>query len=147
MTPLDASNQSRMPGPGDPDLPLDANCQLGENLVAGDRVWDVQSKVRVRLGPLKYREFLDFLPDRAPIPERKSFFLLSHVIRFYLGPEFDFEVQLVLRREDVPVCRLTADETTGPRLGWNCWILSDRAKQDVDDAVFEGAVVTRLGSA
>ena len=48
---------------------------LGVDAVAGERVWDVQSRFRVRLGPLRYPQFEDLLPDPAPIVERKTFFL------------------------------------------------------------------------
>jgi type VI secretion system protein ImpH len=135
--PLEEDNQSR--------LGLDdGNCLLGENAVAGDRVWDVQGKVRVRLGPLRYTQFLEYLPDRSPLPERKAFFLLSHVARLYLGAEFDFDVQLVLRAEDVPACQLSDDAVTGPRLGWNCWLVCETPTAAAEDAVFEGETVTRL---
>jgi type VI secretion system protein ImpH len=136
--PLEEASQSRV---GDED----GNCALGESTVVGDRVWDVQGKVRIRLGPLTYQEFAEYLPDRAPVEGRKAFFLLSHVARLYLGPEFDFDVQLVLRKEDVPSCRLTDDRVAGPRLGWNCWVLSQTPEKDAEDAVFEGDTSTIVG--
>jgi len=123
--------------PGD-QTQLGAGGMLGMNTVAGSRVWDIQSKVRVRLGPLAYSEYEDFLPDRSLTPQRKAFFLLSHLVRIYVGRELDFDVQLVLRREDVPVCRLNADGGLGPRLGWNTWVLSAAMAHDAEDAVFEG---------
>src|SRR5262249_39960200 len=60
---LDPANRSRMGGE-------DGNNQLGVNLVAGERVWDVQSKIRVRMGPLHYFQFTRFLPDFSPVKER-----------------------------------------------------------------------------
>ena len=57
------------------------------NVVAGDRVWDIQSKIRLRVGPLNWNQFTEFLPDRSPVPQRKSFFILVQLARFYLGPE------------------------------------------------------------
>jgi len=137
--PLEEASQSRLGEEG-------GNCVLGESTVAGDRVWDVQGKVRLRLGPLRYARFLDYLPDLSPVPERKAFFLLCHVARFYLGPEFDFDVQLVLRAEDVPECRLADDDAAGPRLGWNCWLLCETPAADAEDAVFEGHAATRVGA-
>jgi type VI secretion system protein ImpH len=136
--PLEPSSQSRL---GDEE----SNGLLGENVVAGDRVWDVQGKVRLRLGPVRYARFLEYLPDTGPVPHRKAFFLLCHVARLYLGPEFDFDVQLVLRAEDVPACRMTDDDATGPRLGWNCWLLCAPAEVPAEDAVFGGHALTRVG--
>ena len=89
--------------------------------------------------------FLEYLPDRRPVAGRKAFFLLSQVAKVYAGPEFDLDVQLVLKAAEVPACKLAADETTGPRLGWNCWLLSGAAKQDAEEAVFEGQPLTVLG--
>jgi type VI secretion system protein ImpH len=128
---LDPANQSRMDEAG-------GNNQLGMNLVAGERVWDVQSKIRIRVGPLGYDRFLEFLPDRAPVPERKAFFLLCHLVRFYVGPELDFDIQLILKAEDVPQCQLQDGAGSGPHLGWNTWIGSGKPARDAEDAVFEG---------
>jgi type VI secretion system protein ImpH len=130
---LDPTNQSRL---GDPD----GNCDLGVNLVAGERVWDVQNKIRVRLGPLRYSRFAEFLPDRAPVSRHKAFFLLVHLVRLYVGPELDIDVQLVLAAEDVPACHLEAD-ADGPRLGWNTWVTSGGFSHDALDAVFDGEEV------
>ena len=102
---------------------LRGNNQLGVSAVAGDRIWDRQSKFRVRLGPMTYSRFTEFLPDRDLVTERKTFFMLVHMIRLYAEPTLDFDVQLVLKAEDVPDCQLTGDGTFGARLGWNTWLL------------------------
>jgi type VI secretion system protein ImpH len=134
---LTPENQSRL-GEG--------NNQLGVNVVAGERVWDVQNKFRIRLGPLDAAAFTHFLPDRSPTSERKAFFLLTHLVRLYVGPEFDFEVQLVLKAEDVPECCLTDGLGIGPCLGWNTWLRSQPMQRDAEDAVFAGDEVTWIGS-
>ena len=123
------------------------NNQLNISAVAGDRVWDRQSKFRVRLGPMSYAQFTDFLPDRAPVPERKTFFLLVHLVRLYAEPTLDFDVQLVLKAEDVPECQLTGDGTFGARLGWNTWLLTQCARADAEDVVLEGEEVLVLDAA
>jgi type VI secretion system protein ImpH len=134
--PLDPGSKTRLGA---------ANSSLGRDAVAGERVWDVQGKFRLRVGPLTYRQFLDYLPDRRPVYQRKAFFLLSQVAKLYAGPEFDLDVQLVLKAAEVPRCELSADEAAGPRLGWNCWLLTGPAKRDAEEAVFEGQPVTVLG--
>jgi len=119
-----------------PDLTcLGRHGQLGIDAIAGDRVWDVQAKFRVRLGPLDRTQFEDFLPDRSPESSRKSLFLLAQLARLYVGPELDFDVQLVLAAADVPGTRLGGDGF-GARLGWNTWIASTAREYDADDAVF-----------
>jgi len=111
-------------------------CTLGVNAIAGDRVWDVESKVRLRLGPLRYGQFLGLMPDPTA-STGKAIFLLGHLTCFYLGPHLDWEVQLVLRRDEVPACQLT-DDAPGARLGWNTW-LGDGPAADAEDAVFSAA--------
>jgi type VI secretion system protein ImpH len=132
---LEPSNQSRLGA---------ANSELGTNMVAGERVWDVQNKIRIRLGPLTYHEFNQFLPDREPVPQRKALFLLSHLVRLYVGIEFDFDVQLVLRKEDVPACQLTEGAGVGPQLGRNTWVAAQEFTRDAEDAVFDGQEVVFL---
>jgi type VI secretion system protein ImpH len=129
--PLEPANQSRV-GLGE------GNSDLGVNVVAGSRVWDVQNKFRIQLGPLRYATFTEFLPDRSPVPERKTFFKLAHLVRLYVGPDLDFDVQLILRAQDVPPCRLAPTASFTPRLGWNTWVSSLPFECDAEEAVFEG---------
>jgi type VI secretion system protein ImpH len=114
---------------------------MGVNLVAGDRVWDVQGKIRIRLGPLRYARFVQFLPDRSPQSPHKAFFLLSHLVRLYVGADLDFDVQLVLAAPDVPACQLADGAGGGPRLGWNTWVRSLPMPRNAEDAIFEGEEV------
>jgi type VI secretion system protein ImpH len=121
----------------------DGNSQLGIDMVAGGRAWDVQSKLRVRLGPLDYDRFTEFMPDRSPRPERKGFLLLVHLVRLYAGPELDFDVQPVLRADAVPDLQMS-NGPPGPRLGWNTWLISRQPAVDAGDALFSSEVVVRL---
>jgi type VI secretion system protein ImpH len=132
---LEPANQSRLEENG--------NTCLGLNVVAGERVQDAQSRFRLRVGPMNYARFTEFLPSRAPTASRKAFFLLVHLTRLYVGPELDFEVQLVLKKEDVPECRLGLG-AEGPQLGWNTWVRSRDFPRDADDPVFEAEEVVRL---
>jgi type VI secretion system protein ImpH len=133
---LTADNRSRLGG-----TPA-ANNQLGVNLVVGERVWEVQGKFRVRVGPLSHGQFMEFLPDRSPVSRRKVFFILAHLVRLYAGPEWAFDIQLVLAAQDVRPCNLTDEVGLGARLGWNAWLVSQEKMEDADDPVFEGDDVT-----
>ena len=117
--------------------------------MAGERVWDVVSKFRVRVGPLRYSEFVEFLPDPAPVSQRKAIFLLSQLVRLYVGMESDFEVQLALRGDEVPdlVLQDAGEGELGARLGWNTWMPGDRMPATVDDAVFDSAEAIVLPAA
>lgn len=108
------------------------NVRMGQDSVVGDRIWDMQSKVRIRLGPLSYEQFLEFLPDRTALTRRKRIFLLAQVVRFCLGAEMDIEFQLVLRQDEVPTVQ------AGPhsRLGWNTWCRRLPYPRHAEDTVF-----------
>jgi type VI secretion system protein ImpH len=130
---LEPTSQSALGGPT-PDA------AMGVNVVVGERVWDVQARIRVRLGPLSDERFLEFLPDRAPVPERKLVFLVAQLIRLYVGLEVDVDIQLVLQAQDVPATQLGRPALgMGSRLGWNTWSRSRPMRKDADDAVFQVA--------
>jgi type VI secretion system protein ImpH len=104
--------------------------QLGEDVIVGEQVWDVQSKFRFRLGPLNYRQFMRFMPTGDKLRQ------LGDLARLYVGMEFDFDVQLVLLGAEVPECVLSCDDGEGFALGWNTWVRSEEFDHDADDAVF-----------
>lgn len=106
------------------------NMRLGFNTVVGERVWDAQCKFRVRIGPLTYRQFQDFLPSGS------AYRPLEHLTRLYAGQQFNFDVQLALLAAEVPRCLLSAASARGVRLGWDTWLSSLGFSDDVDDAVF-----------
>jgi type VI secretion system protein ImpH len=88
---------------------------LGAGAVAGSQVWDRQHKFRVQIGALTLEEYESFLPGGARLVK------LVHWVRFYFSMELDWDVQLILKAEQVPP--LTLDRTR--RLGWTTW-LGDR---------------------
>jgi type VI secretion system protein ImpH len=124
---LDENDCSRMPGLG---LPDGQNNQLGVSLIAGGRVWDAQSKFRLRLGPVSYAQFRRYMPDGDGLRT------LAQLARSYVGPDLDFDVQVLLEAPEVPWCRLGDDGPDGPRLGWNAWVRCRDFEQPVGDAVF-----------
>jgi len=112
--------------------PLGQNNRLGVNLVVGERVWEVQSKFRLRIGPLRWAQFRPLMPNGPALRP------LCQMTRLYVGPTFDFDVQPTLRPEEVPPCQLTSSVSEGPYLGWNTWIPRQQAGQaPVSDAVFQ----------
>ena len=120
---LEPEDCSSMPSPAHPD---GRNCQLGVSLMAGARIWDIQSRVRLRLGPLPYSQF------RRLLPIGDSLRAVAQLSRTYAGPELDFDVQLVLKAEEVPWCQLGE----GSMLGWNTWVRCEEFRNPVDDTIF-----------
>lgn len=103
---------------------------LGVGVVAGDEVWDQQSVVRVRIGPLDVQRYLDFLPTGTAHQPLRA------ITRFFSRDDLDFEVQLVLRREDAPLCELGAGGDAA-RLGWLTWGRTRMLNRDPDETVLE----------
>ena len=113
--------------------PKGRNTQLGVNLVIGDRIWDVQSKFRLRMGPLDWQQFRSLMPNGTGLRP------LCQMTRLYAGAALDFDVQPTLRIEEVPALRLTPDPEQGPYLGWSTWtpFAATASTRVVDDAVFQ----------
>ncbi|MGB9605842.1 MAG: type VI secretion system baseplate subunit TssG [Bryobacteraceae bacterium] len=105
------------------------NEQLAVGTVLGDEVWESQARVRIKLGPLTLDEYLQFLPTGS------AFQPLRALVRFFAGDQFDFEVQLVLKREEVPFCELGAETRAAPRLGWVSWTRWSPMKRDPAETV------------
>jgi type VI secretion system protein ImpH len=103
--------------------------QLGGGAIVGDAIWNQQSGVRIKLGPMGLEQYLDFLPSGTAHQPLKSF------ARFISRAEFDFEVQLILKKEDVPPCELASEEAA-PRLGWTSWAKTQPMRVDANDTVF-----------
>ncbi|TWT97772.1 hypothetical protein Pla108_19240 [Botrimarina colliarenosi] len=132
---LEPADQTRLGGAGQ------AN-QLGVDAVLGSQVWDRQSRVRVVVGPLDRHRFEQFLPDPTPGKQRRRFQLLCQLTRLLLGPELDYDVQLILKRPEVPRLQAT---TSGPaRLGWDAWLGSRASDRDGDEPIFEPIEATTL---
>ncbi|WP_373500438.1 type VI secretion system baseplate subunit TssG [Desulfococcus sp.] len=93
-----------------------ANSRLGEDTVCGSYVWENQTKFRVNLGPMHYRRFLDFIPTGSLL---RPIFAL---VRYQAGIEFELEIRVHLKREEVPGCILGSDAPSASRLGWSTWI-------------------------
>jgi type VI secretion system protein ImpH len=99
------------------------NAPLGEGAVLGSRVWDRQHKFRIHLGPLTLERYESFLPGGATL--RK----LVDWVRMYLCFELDWDVCLLLKRDEVPPLVLGG----GTRLGWTTWLGRRHKTTPADD--------------
>jgi type VI secretion system protein ImpH len=106
----------------------DASEQLGWGAVAGQEVWDPQARVRLRLGPLSRSQYDQFLPTG------EAYRPLQTLTRFFCGDQLDFEVQLILARDEVPACTLGAD-APGVPLAWCTWMRTRAVSRDPDDTI------------
>lgn len=100
-----------------------SNGQLGLNAVIGEKVWQRQDKFRLTMGPLTLDEYDSFLP------KGKSFDQLVAAVRSYVGLEYIWEVNLILKKEEKPVTCLGKSG----RLGWTSWLKTNQQLHHVDD--------------
>lgn len=106
------------------------NCILGLNSFVGERVWDRQNKMRLRLGPLDEGQFARFMPERQEIHA------LGDLIRFCSGLTLDCEITLTLKRDHIPAPVLRGTPESPPRLGYSLWLNSRPPAEDSDDVRF-----------
>jgi type VI secretion system protein ImpH len=115
-------------------LPLDeaGRCRLGETpatgllgmtAVIGERVWDCQHRFRIVMGPMNLEEFQRFLPGSDSLRRLVAW------VRNYVGDELLWDVNLILKKEEVPPLQLGE----GTRLGWTTWLSSQPLARDADD--------------
>jgi len=104
--------------------------QLGLGAVVGDEVWNQQASARIRIGPLELENYLDFLPTGSAYQPLRS------LLRFWTNEEIDFEVQLVLEREEVPRCQLGGEGDSAPQLGWVTWMKSKPMERHPEETIF-----------
>jgi type VI secretion system protein ImpH len=93
--------------------------QLGVGAFLGDKVWNQQDRFRIRIGPVSRARFHDFLPTGPAMAK------LVEITRFMVGQALTFDVQVVIEKEQVPVCRLQEKGDTAPRLGWISWLKTE----------------------
>jgi len=101
--------------------------RLGEDAVLGEKTWHAQSRFRVVIGPLSFRDYERFLP------RGRSSRALHDLIRLYVGVEQSWEVKLVLRRVEVPLAWLG----NSVWIGWSSWLgarLTDKDAADYSNA-------------
>ncbi len=96
---------------------------LGVTAVIGERVWDCQYKFRIVIGPMPLEEFQRFLPGSDSLRRLVAW------VRNYVGDQLLWDVNLILKREEVPPLKL-GEET---QLGWTTWLTSQPLDRDADD--------------
>jgi type VI secretion system protein ImpH len=104
--------------------------QLGAGAIVGDEIWNQQSGVRIKLGPMGLQQYLDFLPSGTAHAPLKS------LANFIARGDMDFEVQLILKKEEVPECELGLVDGPLPRLGWTSWAKTQPKPEDAGDTIF-----------
>ncbi|MCF7749285.1 type VI secretion system baseplate subunit TssG [Bacillus subtilis subsp. subtilis] len=112
--PLPADARLRLGGPAH-------SCVLGHSAVLGARVRSCQHRFRLRIGPLGLVDFRRWLPGGHALQQLRA------AVRTYVGDAQAWDVQLLLRADQVPPMRLGRSG----RIGLDSW-MGQRAWSVVD---------------
>ena len=130
--PVAPHEQTRLSAQGDGG----AFGRLGRDAMVGDRTWDAQGTFRIVVGPVRLPQMRALMPDGPMLRQ------LVDLVRAYVGPEFGFDVQIILARDDLPDLQLgPAAGAAAPRLGWNSWAKSLPALADSHDIILDPDLV------
>ncbi|MEX1041270.1 MAG: type VI secretion system baseplate subunit TssG [Pirellulaceae bacterium] len=124
---LDPPEQSRLP---DRSGGFAANNLLGEEVVLGHRVWNIESRFRLEIGPVDYKQYLRLMPSGDQLVP------LAQLTRRYIGTSLDFDIRVVLKKSEVPPCILGREDQPA-MLGYNMWLRVGDLDHDPDDAVLQ----------
>ena len=102
---------------------------LGRSAYAGERVWQRNMRLRLRIGPLRAGLFEDFLPKGQRAAALEKMLLL------FGGACLEYEIRLICAKEDIHGC--TLDPSRGSRLGWDSFLSTKPMDRDRDDASYE----------
>jgi type VI secretion system protein ImpH len=102
---------------------------LGATAMAGARVWQRDLRMRLSIGPLCQSDFDAFLPHGRAAKA------LEKMLTMFTGVCLEYEVQLVLRAQDVRNASL-GSQPIGGRLGWDTF-MSLAEKNDRSDVCYQ----------
>ncbi|MEA3277956.1 MAG: type VI secretion system baseplate subunit TssG [Pseudomonadota bacterium] len=117
-------------------LPRDCHWRLGESpetgslgmsATVGSRVWDRQYKFRIHIGPLSLQDYERLLPGGDSLAR------VTAIVRNYVGDQLTWNLNLILKQDEVPPMRLGA---VG-RLGWTTWVTSKPLARDGDELLLD----------
>ncbi len=100
---------------------------LGRTTSIGDKVWTRTDKFRLIVGPLSLDEYRRLLPGGTSLERMRA------IVRNYVGDALDWDVNLILRADEVPPAKL--GETV--QLGQTGWIGTRKSNTDADDLYLE----------
>ena len=95
---------------------------LGRDTSIGVRVWTRSAKFRIRVGPVPIETYRRMLPGSPSLDRMQA------IVRNYAGDGLDWELNLILRAEDVPQAELG---TTA--LGFTGWTGERDRTKDADE--------------
>lgn len=102
--------------------------QLGVSATIGLRSWQCMHKFRVLVGPLDLQQFESLLPNGKKVTA------FSDLVKNYIGFEFKWDLNLILKKNEVPTVQLGKYGW----LGWNSWLAIKNRMNDARDVLIDG---------
>jgi type VI secretion system protein ImpH len=96
-----------------------AFCRLGQDMIVGASVYDRTGKFRISVGPVGLAEFGRFLPTGELMAQ------LRELVRLYLIDHLEFDLEVWLRGDEVPLMTLGGEGAAPAMLGWTSWALTE----------------------
>lgn len=96
---------------------------LGRTLLLGKKVSSARDFFTLIIGPLDYSTFWRFLTPSTFMDN------LCEIIQYYINNNLNYTLNVVLKREAVPLCKLNADFM----LGLNTWLSTKPSSMDKHD--------------
>lgn len=106
------------------------NSVLGQTALVGERVWQRDLRLRLKIGPLSRQQFERFLPGA------KAAAALEKLLAMFTNVCLEYEVQLVLRADEVVGTDLWSDQIGG-RLGWDTFLVTAPEVDDRADVCYQ----------
>jgi len=100
------------------------NNRLGFSAILGKRVYCVESRFRIVIGPLNKEEF------ELIKPGSEGLHALCEFSRGYIGPNVKFDLKMKLDFSAASCARLKGAGTKPSNLGWNTWLISGSQAPD-----------------
>jgi type VI secretion system protein ImpH len=139
--PISPSDRSRLEY-----LPFgqDSGNRLGINTIIGERSWDRQNKFRIAIGPIPWSLLHRFFPQIGKTVDHSDRALskVFSLVRRLAGPQWDFDVQVLLESTEVQGVRL--DKSFGFHLGWNTWLGKPEGGRVLDHVLFSDPVIAKI---
>ncbi|MGI3171008.1 type VI secretion system baseplate subunit TssG [Pseudooceanicola sp. C21-150M6] len=108
---------------------LGSRAGLGHNTSIGNRVWSRSAKFRIHIGPMSLADY------SARLPGSDSMRRLTAIVNSYVGQTLDWDVNLILRGDEVPAAQLGGNT----RLGHTSWLGGRPDGSDAEDVIFSPA--------
>ena len=106
-------------------LGVSGSCDLGMSTVLGSRVWGCQHKFRLVFGALSLHQYESLLPSGQRLKK------LIAIVQNYIGYELVWDINLILKAEDVEGVTLGKSG----RLGWTSWLGLRTSVNDADPLI------------